>query len=421
MALEEIAAPQRPLDDDRPLAMLAPAGTSGLPKQRHARKSKHHKVLLGDEVRAKRRRKLTGAETVQVANDNAKFSNVKAGIDDETRSKVVGMLMRTFATGCGQVHFENSSEIEQELFGRLGTNAREYKRRARTIVFNLAKVDGQLIQKVLTGDVGSTELVQLQTEDLVPALKAERQEQRERYFREEIHLTCGPPKSRRHLHLQSENSQDFEEPQAHDTKDMEHAIDQDSQDADRGDKLSTPMYSSSANDVIVPMRKSESMSGSEANSSSDSDSDSDSVESLSSIVSLHDWPDELPQTEGIVSQSPTCDDADDFAIASILQAEFDLESASSSSASEDSQTVGCQEIQHASSSSSSSPLPTRDPHLVDQDILTVDDNSLDEGIAQLITMGFTAEDARTSLQHTSGNVDEAIAMLLELQERKGAT
>eukprot|EP00927_Polykrikos_kofoidii_P051387 TRINITY_DN45184_c0_g1_i1.p1 TRINITY_DN45184_c0_g1~~TRINITY_DN45184_c0_g1_i1.p1 ORF type:complete len:445 (-),score=76.04 TRINITY_DN45184_c0_g1_i1:15-1349(-) len=116
-------------------------------------------------------------------------------LDGDTRKKVIGLLMRTFARGIGQAMFARCKQIEEELFTFVGKDPKEYRRRARSLAFNLNVPDGALRRRLLDGALQPKELVRLDCEDLASdLLRAERIQERERYFRTEIHDMAGPPK-----------------------------------------------------------------------------------------------------------------------------------------------------------------------------------------------------------------------------------
>jgi len=120
-------------------------------------------------------------------------------LDQDVRNKVVGMLMRAFARGSGKSEVVRCRGIEDELFAA-APSPKEYKRRARSLLFNLGAADGALMRRVASGELSPKALVGLGAEDLASdALKAERVEERERYFRCEVHDLQGPPKTRRGL------------------------------------------------------------------------------------------------------------------------------------------------------------------------------------------------------------------------------
>lgn len=104
-------------------------------------------------------------------------------LDDSMRSKFVG------------------SKIERALFERCGKDPKEYRRRARSLSHNLGSSDGQLLRQVLSGELTAERLVALEGDDLAPeAVKEARKEERERYFRSEVHLKVAPPKRKRDLY-----------------------------------------------------------------------------------------------------------------------------------------------------------------------------------------------------------------------------
>eukprot|EP00929_Paragymnodinium_shiwhaense_P026396 TRINITY_DN15710_c0_g2_i1.p1 TRINITY_DN15710_c0_g2~~TRINITY_DN15710_c0_g2_i1.p1 ORF type:complete len:482 (-),score=107.53 TRINITY_DN15710_c0_g2_i1:177-1622(-) len=75
------------------------------------------------------------------------------------------------------------------------TDKKEYKLKLRSLVFNLGAEDGNLLKRVLAGEVEPKDLVKLDSDGLVSeSLQAERQAQRDKYFREQVHMTRGPVK-----------------------------------------------------------------------------------------------------------------------------------------------------------------------------------------------------------------------------------
>jgi len=91
-----------------------------------------------------------------------------------------------------------SRAIEEELFALKGSeDPRDYKCRARSLVFNLGAADGALRSRVLDGELAPAELVRLGSDDLAPdAVREERRRQREAYFRSQVHVTERVPKRR---------------------------------------------------------------------------------------------------------------------------------------------------------------------------------------------------------------------------------
>lgn len=121
-------------------------------------------------------------------------------LDDSMRSKFVGILMRTVSQ-TDKACFDACSKIERALFERCGKDPKEYRRRARSLSHNLGSSDGQLLRQVLSGELTAERLVALEGEDLAPeAVKEARKEERERYFRSEVHLKVAPPKRKRDLY-----------------------------------------------------------------------------------------------------------------------------------------------------------------------------------------------------------------------------
>lgn len=121
-------------------------------------------------------------------------------LDDSMRSKFVGILMRTVSQ-TDKACFDACSKIERALFERCGKDPKEYRRRARSLSHNLGSSDGQLLRQVLSGELTAERLVALEGDDLAPeAVKEARKEERERYFRSEVHLKVAPPKRKRDLY-----------------------------------------------------------------------------------------------------------------------------------------------------------------------------------------------------------------------------
>lgn len=124
----------------------------------------------------------------------------RGAVDQGTRKKVVQMLMKTFAKAIGKAEVLRSREIERELFALAGSEAKKYRLKARAITFNLRSEDGTLLRRLLDGNITLPEFVRLDAEELAPeSIKAERREQREKYFREQVLDLHGPPKRKRDL------------------------------------------------------------------------------------------------------------------------------------------------------------------------------------------------------------------------------
>eukprot|EP00913_Durusdinium_trenchii_P033012 g30904.t1 len=108
-----------------------------------------------------------------------------SALDESMRSKFVGILMR-IAARTGKACFDACSRVERALFEKCGKDPKEYRQRARSLSHNLGSSDGKLLRQVLEGVLPPWRLVALEAEDLAPeALKAAREEERERYFRSE--------------------------------------------------------------------------------------------------------------------------------------------------------------------------------------------------------------------------------------------
>lgn len=131
----------------------------------------------------------------------AKQSAVNAEVDDTIRDRVVGLLMRTFSRCVSKASFSKAKEVEASIYEVAHDSAKDYKQRARTIVFNLSAGDGVLLNKVLEGQLLPSELVKMGVDELAPeAVREERRKERERYFRTEVHDVVGPPKRRKELY-----------------------------------------------------------------------------------------------------------------------------------------------------------------------------------------------------------------------------
>ncbi|CAK9010685.1 unnamed protein product, partial [Durusdinium trenchii] len=127
-----------------------------------------------------------------------------SALDESMRSKFVGILMR-IAARTGKACFDACSRVERALFEKCGKDPKEYRQRARSLSHNLGSSDGKLLRQVLEGVLPPWRLVALEAEDLAPeALKAAREEERERYFRSEVHLTGKPLKRKRDLYRQED-------------------------------------------------------------------------------------------------------------------------------------------------------------------------------------------------------------------------
>eukprot|EP00439_Symbiodinium_sp_Y106_P052448 s682_g7.t1 len=173
---------------------------------------------------------------------------------DYLRSHVVGMLMRTAGQKLGQAHLETCRRIEASLYEKFGQNLKEYRQRARSLSVNLGKAESRLLEKVCQGSLQPSELAGLTGEDLAPeAVRIAREMERQRHFREEVHLTAAHPKTKHELYARRRDSDE---------------------------KLTTPgataPQEASTSEAMVLMDE-ESSSSSSSSSSPDSDSDSESL------------------------------------------------------------------------------------------------------------------------------------------------
>merc|ERR1712060_422396 len=77
--------------------------------------------------------------------------------------------------------------IEHELFSLVGGDGKNYRARARTLVFNLRAENCELCTRVLSEDISVGDLVSLDSENLASdAVKSQRQQIRDKHFREEV-------------------------------------------------------------------------------------------------------------------------------------------------------------------------------------------------------------------------------------------
>jgi len=121
-------------------------------------------------------------------------------IDADTRSKAMGMIMRTFARAGCKAEVVRSRSIEKALYTAYGSQPREYKLRLRSITSNLCMADSSVLRQLLADQITAEELVNLGSEDLAcESLKAKRLEERQKYYRCEVQLTAGLVKRRREL------------------------------------------------------------------------------------------------------------------------------------------------------------------------------------------------------------------------------
>lgn len=115
------------------------------------------------------------------------------------RDKVVSMLVKTLERS-GNHTPSLSHAIEKELFAVAGSSRKDYRSKARSLVFNLNSSDGALVGRVTRGEISAAELVRFEVEALAPdEVRAKRRAEREKYFREEVQLQHGPPRHRRDL------------------------------------------------------------------------------------------------------------------------------------------------------------------------------------------------------------------------------
>lgn len=118
----------------------------------------------------------------------------------DLRQVVVGRLMKVFAHKSGKALVVLSRQIEEALFELDKTVGPDYKRKARSLFFNLSAKDGYLRNQVSEGKVKPQELVHMHSENLASEeLQKERAEEREKYFRSEVLDKIGPIKRKRDL------------------------------------------------------------------------------------------------------------------------------------------------------------------------------------------------------------------------------
>jgi len=160
------------------------------------------------QARPNRRREVTTTTTNSTeVKDRPKMKVPRDvdGLDDSMRSKFVGILMRTVSQ-TDKACFDACSKIERALFQKCGKDPKEYRRRARSLSSNLGSSDGQLLRQVLSGALPAERLVALEGEELASEeVKEARKEERERYFRSEVHLKVAPPKRKRDLYHVAED------------------------------------------------------------------------------------------------------------------------------------------------------------------------------------------------------------------------
>ena len=277
------------------------------------------------------------------------------GLDDSMRSKFVGILMRTVSQ-TDKACFDACSKIERALFQKCGKDPKEYRRRARSLSSNLGSSDGQLLRQVLSGALPAERLVALEGEELASEeVKEARKEERERYFRSEVHLKVAPPKRKRDLYHVAEDLPREERP------------------AKTPKTPKTPTTSSAENEdaqlaralAAADAESLSSSSDSESDSGSESDSESDSSEESVWETDFGLLPFVTDEVTGTGAKNAT----------------------SSSSA-----------VPEVASSSSSVPPAPRPAATVD-------------ALATLRGMGFEELVASASLQAAGGNLEKAILML----------
>eukprot|EP00931_Biecheleriopsis_adriatica_P089687 TRINITY_DN63777_c0_g1_i1.p1 TRINITY_DN63777_c0_g1~~TRINITY_DN63777_c0_g1_i1.p1 ORF type:complete len:577 (+),score=139.60 TRINITY_DN63777_c0_g1_i1:36-1733(+) len=324
-------------------------------------------------------------------------------LNDETRSRVVGMLMRTAAQGAGKASFPRCCEVERALFARFGSDTKEYRRRARMLTHNLGASDGALLHRVLNGTLTAKELVRLEAEDLASdALKAERQAERERYFQGEVKLTAGPPKRRRDLYMprQADNP---EEPDGH------------SASPGPASRLDGEVKSARETQNLAahaePVCKTQSTQSS--SSSSSSDEEEDSIESQEPVPVMDAELDHttapahassasaLVEAEASPVQPLACNDTtSDELLARIMQAASPSRSSSSSSSS--SRSASPERPDKSAGSSCGAEREQLEQAWLES-----------QKLQQLLDMGFEEGLARAALDAANGNVKAAVRFLLE--------
>jgi len=308
---------------------------------------------------------------------------VPADLKDETRSRVIGMLMRTAARGAGKACFQRCTEVEEALFSRYDTDPKEYRRRARMLTHNLGSSDGALLHRVLDGTLDAKELVRLEAEELASdALKAERQRERERYFRSEVHDTAGPPKRRRDL-LGLPRHKAEEEPAS-----------QPSQEGDEGNGNQAEQSVQATAEPGTRLDADVADVGSESSSSSSEDSDDgdDKDAIVEPIADAEPASGSGSQAQSAEVASGAGEESDEI-LARLMQMESPTGSSSSSSSRSSSPERPAEDLGAASSSSAL----TQGPEL-----------------QRLQDMGFEAELAAAALFQAKGNVETAVAKLLKM-------
>jgi len=357
---------------------------------------------------------MAPAKRPQAASSSSTAPAEEAGdagaVDNTTRNKVVGIMMKTSARGSGKASFQTCRNIEEELFKLYGLTPKEYFRRARSLRFNLGAADGALLKRVQEGELSPAELVKMNIEDLAPeAVREERERERERYFKTEVHLTGRIRKRRRTNYGRaaerlSDGSGFLDETQARQgsfggESQADVAASQADAAAQEAATAAEPQAEQPALHPRIAARRAARSDAlvaiSDKESSSDSDSGSDSSSSSGSSSSVVDIEAELAslleqdpvplQALGSRGSDPAVSAATDLEIAKVLQ-----EAASASASS--------------SSSDSSSEESEADPQM---------HMAMAEGRAQLWAMGFSTEDADAALLRTKGNLDRAVAILLK--------
>lgn len=318
-------------------------------------------------------------------------------VDEPTRAKATKLLARVFAHVDPTVGRSHSEDIERALFEHVGSCPREYKRKARALGFNLSADDGDLLRRVLAGTLLPGDLVRLDADDLAPEpLKAERQEQRNRFFKSEVILVEPRAKRRRDLldGRYGRAAERFADGAAEDSQVVATAPPEDSQPSQ------------------------------EAPQAAERSSVSGDTDLQQALVCYE-------------PREPPNDGADDFSDhgsdffsdsdggSHVSDAEHrDLSWFMEDAASDEAIAIALQAAERSSSSSSSSSSPPRSPSRVPVMIAPVGGSSSssdpvfapqdergDEALAVLIGMGFAEGAAVQALIEVRGSVEEAVAHL----------
>ncbi|CAE7028327.1 pst-2 [Symbiodinium natans] len=282
---------------------------------------------------------------------------------DMLRNKVVGMLMRATSKKHGQAHFETCKNIEISLYRQFGQNLKEYRQRARSLSVNLSRPENRLLAKVLDGSLSTSQLASLTGEELAPeGVRIEREMERQKYFREEVHLTAAPPKTKRDLYATREPNDDAS---MRPPKRRKSGVQEES-------RIDGPKATTSTSEAVVPLAESSgSSSSSSSSSSSDSDSDSESL-----------WEDQflaLPIADQGNASGPSAEDG-----------------------------AGCGK---AASSSPAPPTRSSPPAHDDKP----------DSLQFLLSMGFEESAAMNAFVQSRGNVEQAIALLHERDKPEAAS